>query len=208
MQNRQATQTVTRSRSPAPRGFTLIEMLMTLAILVVLGTMAFSFSGTFTRQNRVSMQANELVADLSLARTQAAASGQFTTVCTSTSGTGCTSSNWQAGYIVFLDRNGDGVVNVSTPAQATDDRVLRVAAALTGNNTLAGTNLVNANRVQYRPDGLLADFTMGSNPRMSFRITAGDRTSCYREVWVDTSGRPYAPTATQLQNAGRSASQC
>jgi type IV fimbrial biogenesis protein FimT len=199
---------VNRRSSFARRGFTLIEMMMTLLILGVLGTMAFSFSGQFTRQNRVSMQSNELVADLALARTQAAASGQFTTVCTSTSGTGCTSSNWQAGYIVFLDRNGDGVVNVSTPAQPTDDRVLRVTPALTGNNTMAGTNLVNTNRVQYRPDGLLADFTMGSNPRMWFRIVAGDRASCYREVWVDTSGRPYVPTAAQLQTAGRSASQC
>lgn len=189
--------------SAAQRGFTLIEMLMTMVIVGVLSSLAFGFSSQFTRQNRASTQANELVADLALARTQAAASGQFATVCTSTNGTSCSTGNWQAGYIVFLDRDGDGVVDA-----VDGDRVLRVTAPLTGNNTLVGTGLVNANRVQYRPDGLLADFTMGSNPRMSFRITAGDRASCYREVWVDTSGRPYAPTAAQLTAAGRTASQC
>jgi Tfp pilus assembly protein FimT len=178
-------------------------MLMVIAIAAIMATLSASMAAQFVRQNRVSMQANELIADLSLARTQAASSGAFVTACTSAAGTSCGTGTWQDGYMIFVDRDGDAVVDT-----ADNDRIVRVASVLTGDNTVTATGLANANRVQYRPDGLLADIAMGSSPRLTFRITAGSLSTCYREVWVDTSGRPYAPTAAQLTAAGRTASRC
>jgi type IV fimbrial biogenesis protein FimT len=183
-------------------------MLMVMAIAGIMATLSASMGAQFLRQNRISMQANELIADLSLARTQAASSGAFVTLCKSTDGSSCAAGNWQDGYMLFVDLDGDAVVDAPPAPPAPRDAILRVAPALTAANTITATGLANANRVQYRPDGLLADIAMGSSPRLTFRITAGSLATCYREVWVDTSGRPYAPTAAQLATAGRTASRC
>lgn len=101
-------------------GFTLIELMVTIAIVAVLVAIAFpSFESTI-RSNRVATTTNELMASLSLARSEALRNPGGAAICTSTDGTLCDlSGNWNNGWIVWIDVNGDGLQD------PVDDRVVR-----------------------------------------------------------------------------------
>lgn len=83
-------------------GFTLIELMVTLAILAILTMFALpSFRDTI-RRNQVSSGSNALLADLNYARAEAINRGQLVTLCPSTDGSNCaTSTAWGTGWLVY-----------------------------------------------------------------------------------------------------------
>jgi type IV fimbrial biogenesis protein FimT len=85
------------------RGFTLIELMITVAILGVLLALAVpSFQGTIARNN-VASAASMLSASLSLARSEAVKRGASVTVCKSANASTCvTSGDWSQGWIMFV----------------------------------------------------------------------------------------------------------
>lgn len=93
-------------------GFSLIELMVTIAIVAILLAVAFpSFEGSL-RSNRVATTANELMGSLSLARSEALRNPGGAVVCTSSNGTACdTSSDWNDGWIVWIDTSGDGLLD-------------------------------------------------------------------------------------------------
>jgi len=91
----------------ANKGFTLIEMMITVAIAALLLTIAIpSFEG-FITNNRLSTQANAFVGALQLARSEAIKRNLAVTVCKSGDGQNCSSnaSGFEQGWIVFADQN-------------------------------------------------------------------------------------------------------
>jgi len=93
------------------RGYTLVEMMMTLAIAAVLSALAYPAFQTMTLNNRRTVLANELVTSFMLARTETAKRGAPVTVCgnTASGGTSCTGgTDWSYGWMVFTDVNGNG----------------------------------------------------------------------------------------------------
>ena len=91
-------------------GFTLLELMVIIAILAILVTLALpSFQSTL-RSNRVATASNELLASLSLARSEGIRSTRGGGVCTSANGTAC-GGNWNDGWIVWTDANGNGVLD-------------------------------------------------------------------------------------------------
>ncbi|MEA9554998.1 Tfp pilus assembly protein FimT/FimU [Xanthomonas nasturtii] len=90
-----------------PRGFTLIELMVTVAVLAIMSAIAYpSFQGVL-RSNRVAAANNELMALLNLARSEAIRNGQGGGVCGSSNGTACDGS-WSAGVMAWGDTNGNG----------------------------------------------------------------------------------------------------
>ncbi len=94
-------------------GFTLIELMITLAVLVILITIAIpTFQGT-TLRSRLSAQVNGMAAAMYLAKSTAAMRGVDVVVCARATDTTCDVSDppdWTNGWLVFADGNEDGLL--------------------------------------------------------------------------------------------------
>jgi type IV fimbrial biogenesis protein FimT len=105
-----------RSRS---KGFTLIELVVTMAIAIILVSIAVPSFRTTAQNSRITAHANDFVSDLSLARSEAIRRRSNVVVCTSNTGTSCTAGgNWSAGRVIMSGLN---VLRYREPLGATTD---------------------------------------------------------------------------------------
>lgn len=89
------------------RGFTLVELLVTISVVAVLAVIALpSFQGVI-RSNQAATTANEMVASLALARSEAIRSTRGGGICASSDGSTC-SGQWSNGWISWADANANG----------------------------------------------------------------------------------------------------
>jgi type IV fimbrial biogenesis protein FimT len=133
-----ASDAVARIHGARARGFTLIEMLMTMAIAAILLTIGIPSFRYVTNSNRIAGELNGLLGDLQFARAEAIKEGRTVTVCVSNDGANCANSTtWQSGWIVFSDPTNVGVVDAG-------ETILRVQAAFSGSDTFNASNNVSA----------------------------------------------------------------
>src|SRR5277367_3145724 len=93
-------------------GFTLVEVVVTVAVAAILLSIAVPSFRYVTNSNRIAGESNGLVGDLQFARAEAIKEGRTVTVCVSTDGANCTgSTSWEGGWIVFSDPTNFGVVD-------------------------------------------------------------------------------------------------
>ncbi|MDH3671667.1 MAG: GspH/FimT family pseudopilin [Gammaproteobacteria bacterium] len=111
-------------------GFTLIELITTLVIAAILMTLAAPSFSNFVKNNRLTSQANELMADLAFARSEAVKAAVDVIICRSNDGATCGGTAWTDGWITGIDQNLNQLLDPGEP-------ILRTHAALDGTNTIA-----------------------------------------------------------------------
>lgn len=135
------------SRRAAAGGFTLVELAITVVVLAVLIGISIPLFTGLINGSRLTGNANELVAALQIARTEAIRRNVRTTICQSADGLTCTNVSPWRGWIIFADDDGDGVVDageiVRTGVVEQPVQVLPSASVTASNN-----------RIVFRADGL------------------------------------------------------
>jgi type IV fimbrial biogenesis protein FimT len=170
------------------KGFTLIELMVAVALLAI--TLAIgvpSFRDTI-QANRMATQANEFVAALNFARSEAIKRATRATLCKSSDGSSCvTTGNWDQGWIVFIDSNNNAAADDGTGS------ILKVYSNL-GSSTLSGNTNV-ANYVSYVSSGF-TQLTTGAIQAGTFTLCPDTSGATGRSIVISATGRPTVSKVT------------
>lgn len=160
------------------RGFTLIELIITIVISAILLGLALPGMQGFVENNRVKLTVGQLADSLNYARSEASKRRFPVSVCARSSESSCAGgAAWAGGWLVFTDDDGNGAIDGV-------NEVLRDVDNLPDNVTLVTSGFATSNYVQYSPTGEL-------NVSGRFKI-CNDRTgfeNIARAIDVSATGR-------------------
>jgi type IV fimbrial biogenesis protein FimT len=158
-------------------GFTLLELINTVAIFsIVVGIGVPSFQH-FMATNRASSQINNLVSMLAFTRSEAIKRGTQVTLCQSSNNQSCESSgDWSNGWMLFIDSNKNKSLDVN-------ETLLYTGQALSSNNKITFNGGFGIdNYIVYKPDG-------SAFPNGSFKVCLDDYPSHSRTLILFRTGR-------------------
>lgn len=112
------------------RGFTLIELMVTLVVLAILAAVGVPSFQNMMKDNRRTTQINELVSGLNLARSEATKSSSTVAFCPSADEATCSGGTFDAGWIIFINLDSD-----TPPAVDVGETILRTHSGTTGSGT-------------------------------------------------------------------------
>ena len=162
-------------------GFTLIELIVAVAILSILVTLALPSFRTMIINNRMTSQANQLLQLVTFARSEAIRRNRTVVMCIAAgdNGQGCaaTATDWATGVTIFSDRDGDFAFD-----SADGDQVIEVRRPLASQMTITGGGSITR-RLSFSPSGLI---TTGSG---SLSLTSSVN-SYTKQLAIGPTGRP------------------
>lgn len=117
-------------------GFTLLELMITIAVAAILVTIAIPSYRGVVQSNAMVTQVNDLVGDLVYARSEAITRGRSVSICPGND----TSQEWVNGWYVYLPAP-SGLC--PAPSKRITDNLLRVHDSLKAQITFEGNNKVD-----------------------------------------------------------------
>ena len=168
-------------RSGSARGFTLIELMVTVAIATIMMGIAAPSIARMLNANRIQSAASALQGDMMYARTEAIKRGTPVSLCPSSDGATCLGANtWHSGWIVFTDNSGNGALDNT-------DTVLKVRAATPGGNTIVALPTPTLNAVIFNREGFTTNL---GTTQVAFTLHSADNyANATRCVLVSFGGR-------------------
>ena len=113
-------------------GFTIIELMLTIAVAAVILTLGVpSFQGLMER-NQLTSGINSFISSMSPARSEAIKRNQRVSICPRGNGETCVGNQYENGWIIFVGRNSNGT------RQSATEELIWVSDPLPGNMTLRG----------------------------------------------------------------------
>ncbi|RQO72874.1 hypothetical protein DBR44_10525 [Aquitalea sp. FJL05] len=115
-------------------GFTLVELMVVIAVVAISLAIAVPNFAQFVDTNRFQSLSSALIADMANARAEAIRRGSYMGICASTDGSSCSGSgaDWSRGWIVFVDINQDGTPVASAILQVQNLGGTAVASGTSG----------------------------------------------------------------------------
>jgi type IV fimbrial biogenesis protein FimT len=160
------------------RGFSLVELMVTLFVAAILLTMAVPSFQVMVEDNSLTSQINLFIGALSGARSEAVKRGQRVGLCKSANGSTCvTTGGYEQGWIVFVDNDNDGVRDTAP----TNEELLRVNGALRQGLTLRGASNF-ANGMSFVPSG-------GANNASRFVLCKDNQVQKSRALLISLVGQ-------------------
>lgn len=98
------------------RGFTLIELMVVVAMLAILASLAAPSFADAIRRQRVESMREEMLASMTLAKAEAITRGQRVVMLRTTPCPQAVNAlDWDCGWTVFADPNGNNTINAGEP---------------------------------------------------------------------------------------------
>ena len=128
-------------------GFTVVEILIAIAILAILTALAFPSLQQFMARNELVGTSNVLITGINLARTEAVTRSTAVAICPSTDGASCSGGDWESGFLVFVDDDNNSNLNGSEELIRAESGYANPAM------TIAGSGGIN-NGFTFSADGI------------------------------------------------------
>jgi type IV fimbrial biogenesis protein FimT len=164
-----------------PKGFTLIELMVTITIAGIMLGIAVPNFQTFMQNGRQNATASEFQKTLQMARDEAVARNTNMVLCATANNTTCSNTNtWENGYLI-----------AATATPTTAFTVISVHDALDDGQTLRAVN--GSNTLTFTPNGLLRNTD-------SFRICDARGTSSQKGFVIAMGGIRSSVAADNIGN--------
>ena len=170
------------------RGFTAIELMVTVAILAVLAGIAAPSFNPIIERWRVRQVSEELQSTFYFARSEAIKRGGNVTILRSDDGGGCTAvgtdtSLWSCGWIVFADLDNDGEQDSGEDTLQTAPAPNKVNVQFTNTSDAKLTDPIKVDRWgRFSSTNAAIDFAFRLTPKSGSAASASS-------ICVSSSGR-------------------
>jgi type IV fimbrial biogenesis protein FimT len=162
-------------------GYSLYDLMITSSLVSVLGIGAAGMT-SMVQDARMTAGVNQLMAELSLARSEAIKRGTAVSLCRSGNGQSCSDkSEWKDGWIIFTDLNKNHQVDG-------DEKIIRAQQDSLQNTELRyGGEIESYAYLTYYPAGY-------ARPNATFTFCDRRGSEKAKAVIINTVGRPRSST--------------
>ncbi|MBI5277306.1 MAG: GspH/FimT family protein [Burkholderiales bacterium] len=174
----------------ASRGFSLAEVMVTLAVLATLLTLAIAGWSAVATSMKLTALTNTMLTQLHTARSEAIKRNARVAMCKSADGVTCTGSGgWEQGWLVFHDANNSGT-------REPQETLIYQIAALPAGFRVSG-NLSVAKYVSFAGNGgtLLASGAFQAGTLTLCKVTDAAVAEA-RQIVINAVGRPRVKKTT------------